>query len=322
MAKIPTLDFVRSANLSISSILSSTSFGSLAQQASEASAIWKKEIGLIDMSQKSLASAHFALQDHFLKASVFSTLAEASLARTNWSKLIPKIDLPTGLLASLQDHSLKLSESYSSLFKSFEGKYDRVLNLPPLVSSGPPVELYYNANLADVLTNEEPASFEEEKPTLDHTHSEIEQTFHGYLAKLNPKLLQLWNGAVESLASSNSDKARHFIISLRELQTHVLHELAPDNQIRSWSSSSQYYHDNKPTRRARLEYIYRNVSHKPFTDFVEQDIKSHLAFIDLFQRGTHELDSQFNDDQLNAMKSRTEALLKFILEIAYASGGA
>ena len=98
--------------------------------------------------------------------------------------------------------------------------------------------------------------------------------------------------------------------------THVLHTLSPDDDVKSWNSDPSHYQNNQPTRRARLLYICRRINHSQFTNFVKRDVDALLAFIDLFQQGTHDLTPSFTEDQMEAMVHRTEAAVLFLVNTA------
>jgi hypothetical protein len=100
---------------------------------------------------------------------------------------------------------------------------------------------------------------------------------------------------------------------LRELFTHVLHQLAPNNKIKNWSTSSKHYHNGNPTRRARLLHICRELNNKPCLNFLNIDIESVLDLLDLFQSGTHKVKTELSDEQLNLMLMRMEGVLTSLL---------
>jgi hypothetical protein len=150
-----------------------------------------------------------------------------------------------------------------------------------------------------------------EKDIQQETESSLEEL----IGKLNVELMVLLHGARQSLESANPDKVRHFATSLRELFTHVLHALSPDEKVNKWSNSPDYYDRGKPTRRARLLYICRSLNNNPFSDFLEKDIAAVLEFLKLFQRGTHEVICSYTDFQLKMMLVRMESTLRFLLEI-------
>jgi hypothetical protein len=142
---------------------------------------------------------------------------------------------------------------------------------------------------------------------------EIAEVLPVLLSKLNPKLLRLWEGATHARRSSNPDRIRHFATSLRELMTHVMHQLSPDEEIRGWSTSTTDFADNRPTRKARLRFIARDINHGPFTDFIEKDIQATLATFNLFHAGTHGIDSSLTEAQLAALQAKVESALYFMI---------
>ena len=124
----------------------------------------------------------------------------------------------------------------------------------------------------------------------------------------------LLQGAEQSLKSTNPDKVRHTITSLRELITQVIHRLAPDDQIKATYKESQWYSNNKPTRRARLHFILtKNYGNDLLLDFIEKDINAILALFDLYQRCTHEIISNISPDQLYFILARTKVLIGQLL---------
>ena len=135
------------------------------------------------------------------------------------------------------------------------------------------------------------------------------------LADFNEGLCHLLQGARDSLVSDNRDRARHVTTSVRELFTQVLHAIAPDDDIRAWSTNEQHFHKNSPTRRARLLYICRHINFDPLTRFVEDDVRAALSFVDSLNAGTHVVKSSLTESQLRSIVSRMESLLVFVLQL-------
>ena len=113
--------------------------------------------------------------------------------------------------------------------------------------------------------------------------------------------------------SSNPDHVRHVLISLRELCTRVVHELAPDDAVRRWIQDPTLLHKGKPTRQARIQYIYRNINHDSLEEFVLADVNAVTKLFDVFQR-VHDIDSTITQTQLHAILLRTESFLTFVLK--------
>ena len=135
-----------------------------------------------------------------------------------------------------------------------------------------------------------------------------------HLSNLNPDLKNLYLGALEALNSNNADRIRHYSSSLRELFTHTLHLLSPDEKIKKWSNDPGFFYNKKPTRKARILYIVRKINSEKFKKFINSDIKSNLEFIDLFQEGTHKIKPSYSEAQLSIMKTRMESTLIYLIE--------
>ena len=129
----------------------------------------------------------------------------------------------------------------------------------------------------------------------------------------------MWKGAIEALHSNNADRIRHFVTSIRELYTHILQILAPDEQIKAWSNDPNHLFKGRPTRKARLYFICRNIATHPFSKFVDKDIDATLALMELFQIGTHVIDPKFSEKHLTTIKCKAETTIRFILEIHFAT---
>jgi hypothetical protein len=108
---------------------------------------------------------------------------------------------------------------------------------------------------------------------------------------------------------------RHVTTSVRELFTRVLHGLAPDDDVRQWTSSPELFHDNRPTRRARLLFICREINCDPLTHFVEDDVRAAISLVDSLNAGTHVVESKLTNLQLSSIVSRMESLLVFLLQL-------
>jgi len=154
----------------------------------------------------------------------------------------------------------------------------------------------------------------------DECASEVRGVLPDILASVDPAFVQLWEGARGALESDNPERIRHFSTSFRDLFTHLLHRLAPTHAIRAWSTNKDDFHKNKPTRRARLRYICRNVDGEHFRKFVALDIDAVLQLLQLFQQGTHELQSSLTTSQLAVMRLRMEATFIFVIDIAMSFG--
>ena len=257
-----------------------------------------------------------SLQSSILKATEFSLFAEKSLHSVTTENLGSRITLASESKDYLTSSFIGLSDSYSTLLESFENHPLSYTQINPSISRIVPLEYFSTANLVEVISVNEDITPEEEL-LKNEIQYENEIMLSSHLTKLDPRLYKMWKGAIEAYNSNNTDKVRHFSISIRELYTHLIHILAPDDAIKKWSTDPTYFHEGRPTRKARLLFICRNINNGPFNIFVKKDVDATIAFIDIFQKGTHDIDPMFTPNQLLTIKSKAENTLKFLLEIHF-----
>lgn len=260
-------------------------------------------------------NAELALKSHYTAVAESAFLAQQRLLHVPWESLGSATLMAPLEFYGIKDHFTTLTDMYQSLVLSFEDREHLIASFPPIVSGGPPIEILMSAKVVDILSRpvvDEKYEEQNQKAEAD-IEDEIESDTNELLEVLNPELRSVWLGAKEALRSENPDRGRHVAVSLRELITHVLHTLAPDNDIRSWTNDPSYFHENRPTRKSRVFYICRGINHGPFSKFVDADVHANIEFIDLFQRGTHNLNISFSDAQLRTLVIRTESLLRFLL---------
>ena len=277
----------------------------------------------LDTEAARLQQAFKAPQPSINLASVFgpSLLAQSAVARLSQSTVGTLAGLSRSNGARLKHTFSNLSRSFTELAKPVPGQFSGILTLPDEVMKFPSNELFLGADLLHLVSvdrgKEAPAqSLEAETQQVRETISlEASSALPGLLASLDATLVTMWQGGVLALASDNPDRIRHFVISLRELFTHVLHGLAPDEQVKAWSRTPDHYSDGRPTRRARLLFISRHVNSGKFSNFLEKDIAATLEVIALFQR-VHEPVNSLTEAQVALLKTRIESALYFMLQTA------
>jgi hypothetical protein len=324
LKKSSILDRINTTNLLIAKLVEavdSSSISALLKNTNLPSHTWNKQFQSIAAISESLPRYDVVLQSHLAEISKFSALSQISLSRLSLESLGNALEVNPSVQNILQNTFTNFTKSYAELFASFGDNLSSIISLPPIVSGYPSVEVFNGVSIAEVVTVEPDVSeidseFEEERQQLQvDNQEETEGILEELLGKLNAELIIMLHGARHSLESTNPDRVRHFATSLRELFTHVLQRLAPDDALKNWSSSPEHYDHGRPTRRARLLYICRELNHEPFSKFVEKDIDAVLEFLKLFQRGTHEIIPQYTDCQLRIMLVRMESALRFLLEI-------
>lgn len=295
------------ANIAKSSILSATAYSTfnLVDKGKNLATI----IGTQNLSALSIQSS-------IVKATEFSLFAEKSLYGITTENLGSRITLAIEPKNYLTSSFLELSESYSTLLKSFENNPLSYIQISPSISRIAPLEYFSTANLLEAISVAEDITPEEEL-LKNEIQYENEILLSSHLPRIDTGLYKMWKGAIEAYNSNNSDKVRHFSTSIRELYTHLLHILAPDDAIKKWTSDPTYYHEGRPTRKAHLLFICRNINNDQFNTFVKKDVEATIAFIDIFQKGTHNIDPAFSPNHLVTIKSKAENTLKFLLEIHF-----
>lgn len=341
VATSPMIDFSRQATLAISGLTTPSVINGLAAsvatnyqpwyeaniaKSSILSATAYSTLNLVDTS-KNLASvignqslSALTLQSSLVKATEFSLFAEKSLYAVTIENLGSRIALAAESKNYLTTSFLGLSGSYSTLLKSFESNPLSYTQISPSVLRIAPLEYFSTANLLEAISVDEDITPEEEL-LKNEIQYENEILLSSHLPRIDPGLYKMWKGAIEAYNSNNSDKVRHFSTSIRELYTHFIHILAPDDAIKKWTSDPNHYDKGRPTRKARLLYICRNINNDPFNSFVKKDVDATIAFIDIFQKGTHDIDSTFSPNHLVTIKSKAENTLKFLLEIHFSTNG-
>ena len=318
----PALELANTVNVSIARLLAETSIpaiNDLLKQIAFPSDAWRERLRALDEAAAAFAHHHLALQSHLADIARYSVLSQASLSRLPWDEIGNALDVQAPIRRVLQDTFVDFTQTYSRLFGSFQEDPTIVALLPPIASKLSAVEYFVGVEVVDAITikpTEDIDFLKEKQEATEEVRGETGDRLETLLGKLNRDLITPLYGARQSLDSSNPDRVRHFAVSLRELFTHVLHTLAPDGKVKAWSDAPDYYDDKyKPTRRARLLYICQTLNQEPFSRFLEKDIDALLEFLQLFQRGTHEVAPKYNETQLRVMLARMESALRLLLEI-------
>lgn len=333
----PMFDVSRQATLSVSHLAAPSSINSIASivannykpwyeetilksplSALVTSQLTQFEVGKAATSINNLLNtdvlSQFSVQSSIAKMTELSVFAEKSLVSFPWDNLGSKVNITDPTKDLISSNFLGVSKHYSSLLKSFEENPISFTKISPTLTKSAPIEYFTGANLLEAISADE-EQIAEEEIIKNEILLENESSLTSYLSRLDTGLTKMWHGANAALSSSNPDKVRHFSVSIRELFTHVIHILAPDEQIKKWSNDSFLYDKGKPTRKARLLFICRNISNDPLTKFVEKDVSATVEFLGLFQEGTHTITASFSEHQLIALKARAESTLRFLLEI-------
>ena len=294
----------------------SESLSQIANQAIGNSKYWQADLAMYKSISGETEAHRLALMGHYSDVAELSLIAQEHLRLLNWDTIGLKINMSREMTATTASSFSMLLNNYDNLFKSFEAAEYKMAAFPPFISKLPPIEIITGSDfLSTISGNQWEQSPEKIEESQSQIIEDIEFSLEDLLIRLNEKLIPLWQGAKSALRSSNPDRSRHVIISLRELLTHVLHQTAPDNDVRTWTCESSFFNNGRPTRQARLHFICRDLNHDPFRQFLNKDVSAHLELIQLLQRGTHKVSIDLTYEQLRALIIKTESLIRFILVI-------
>jgi len=280
-----------------------------------AASVTDSALSKVFADHNALRSSIAAIASQSSVTSLLSSLDTTRLLHTSLSSQYRLLHLESASFGSRIEASKLFANDLTSTFSKFTRSYrDLVECIPaipethiPFVAKYSPIEYSLEVDVLEQISVDDE---EDEKQSIGLP------TIDDELAIFDDKLLNFINGARQSLASENPDKARHVTTSIRELFTHILHGLAPDDEIRAWSKDDDHYHDNRPTRRARLLYICRKFFCDSLTEFVENDVQAALTLAGSLNAGTHVVQSKLTERQLEAIVYRMESLALFLLKVS------
>ena len=339
-----TLEPIRRQQLEISRALELSGAAARIQEIVSANQHWQdliKQATATSRITESLSAAHQSwldtikpIQHDFsqlsqLQASAKLALCDTSLRLAATERLMAGIDfeairgrfqIEMPVIAGLESSIAHVAASYGGLAESIREISD-ITRLPAFVLPGATREIYTTSFALETLRPWGDRD-EDEAETEIQLVAEAELETSGCIALLqqvDPGLARPYIGARDALYGNNADRARHILSSLRELWNHLLRRLAPDDLVAAWipavSNQKDLLHDGKPTRRARVLYVCRELNNDPLTDFLMHDTRALVKMIELFNR-VHELETALTDEQLRAILLRTDSWLMYILQIS------
>lgn len=339
-----TMEPIRRQQLEISRALEMSGAAARIQEIVSANQHWQeliKQTTATSRIAESLASVHQSwiesiepIQHDFshlsqLQASAKLALCDTSLRLAATERLMVDIDfeairsrfqIDMPVISGLESSIAHVAASYGSLAESLREISD-ITRLPTFVLPGATREIYTTSFALESLRPWDERD-EDEAETEIQLVAEAELETSGCIALLqqvDPGLARPYIGARDALYGNNADRARHILSSLRELWNHLLRRLAPDDLVAEWipgvSNQKDLLHDGKPTRRARVLYVCRELNNDPLTDFLMHDTRALVKMIELFNR-VHELEAALTDEQLRAILLRTDSWLMYILQIS------
>lgn len=306
---------IREANLQMSAVLASLKpYQDFAKRLQEDQRRWAESLKASIGALSQVAGVAAMIRRDFLLMASSALFAQQSVARINFEAIGVVAKIADHMRAALCQPLLEMADSYCFLWDAFRVDSQKFFSVPLVVTKAPSIEMYVAVHQAEVSTIETEVLPEEEEflaeiePSVQHMRELI--------ASIDVQLLPLYEGAIDAIASNNVDRVRHATTSLRELFTHMLHKLAPDDAFFKWNQDESNLYNGRPKRKGRLLYICRKINYGPFTTFVDWDISAALMFLDFLQRGTHAIEKPYDERQMKALLIRMECLLDFIIRIS------
>lgn len=278
---------------------------------------WLSELHRVAMPSEHLERiAQAALYDIAYDVSV----TERFLSQFNYDGLGNHLNVQLSVICKVQSAMSSLWASYRGLAESFVS-VDDFVQLPsfvlPEATQGLRVKgrVLETLQLSPQLVNDDALS---EMEIVQEDHDDTVE-LSSLLGAIDPGLVPIYVGAVESLDGTNPDRERHVLTSLRTLWDEVFRVMAPDSAVTAWAEeqalpNEEYFHEERPTRRARLAYVLRNVNSDPITQYVDANVRAALKLHDLFQR-VHNKRPGLNQEQLRVVLLDTRVSLEYFIRV-------
>lgn len=333
-----TLEPIRRQQVEISRALEMSGASACIQKIARANQHWQeliKQATATSRITEAFAVAHQSwierIKSHFsqLQASAKLDLCDTSLRLAATERLMAGIDfeairsrfqIEMPVISGLENSIARVAASYGSLAESLREISD-ITRLPVFVLPGATREIYTTSFALETLRPRDERDGDETETEIQLVVEAERETSDciAFLQQFEPGLARPYIGARDALYSKNADRARHILISLRELWDHLLKRLAPDDLVAAWipgvPNQKDLLNKGRPTRRAKVLYVCRELNNDPLTDFLIHDTRALMKLIKLFNR-VHELETELTDEQLRAIFLKSDSWLMYILQIS------
>ena len=210
---------------------------------------------------------------------------------------------------SLGGRLASLSDSYRDIFVGMAAIESP---LPDFVVALPPRDMIVKSTIVKSRTTTfEPADAQIALDDPAYGRSDVDLM----LADLDVGYVTMLDEAVEVISGTSLGRVRHGSVSLRELCMHVLRHLAPNDKVRAWTQKPNHYHEDRPTRQARILYICRHVNYGPYGRYLEKSVNATVAFLHALN-SLHDVQPMVSDFQLRLMLADAIVILRFLLQTA------
>ena len=300
-------------------IKQATATSRIAESLSAAHQSWIERIKPIQYDISHLSQLQASAKLDLCDTSLRLAATERLMAGIDFEAIRNRFQIEMPVISGLESSVAHVAASYGGLAESLREISD-ITRLPAFVLPGATREIYTTSFAIEALCPWDERD-DDETETEIQLVAEAELETSGCIALLQqvePGLARPYIGARDALYGNNADRARHILSSLRELWNHLLRRLAPDDLVAAWipgvSNQKDLLHEGRPTRRARVLYVCRELNNDPLTEFLMHDTRALVKLIELFNR-VHELETELTDEQLRAILLKTDSWLMYILQI-------
>ena len=275
--------------------------------------IWHDALTIPDAL--SMAGLKYELgQSDAMRRLLSSTQDVASIAQDMERRWLDMIAPSKAELRAQHDFA-NLTDSANRTWAALADAPARLGLMSPALARAPGREIYLAAQATSLLVGRyEPL----EIGTSDDVEADIlvmGDSFDARLRAFDPDLLSMYRGGTDSIRRSGADVARHALISFRELVMHLIHALAPDSEVALWAQPAHYDEKGRLTRRARLEFIFRDCDGGDFADFMKKDYAAAISLIELLNK-VHKKTPEIREGQLRVLRSRVQGFISVLLEVS------
>lgn len=139
-----------------------------------------------------------------------------------------------------------------------------------------------------------------------------------YLSGFSQDLCDRWKGALYALNPVNTDAARHFCTSVREIFTEILEKWADNEDVLADDPACDLTPNGTPSRRAKIRYLLRKkgADSPEMLGFVEKDIEDILQLFRVFNEATHGAAGKHGYAKLQSIRHRVEGGIMFLAAVA------
>jgi hypothetical protein len=263
----------------------------------------------LNTALRSIASIDLA------KVAYQATITESLFSKIDFAAIEIMLRRSSVEALTLSTSYFDLTESYKTLIDSFKGLQD-FTKLPSSLMINADREVFLSGYVVNSVVAETAFKFEPEE-IRQYNDAEIDTAqCVALLGSIDPAFPDVYLGAIETLGGDNPERVRHFLISMRQLVVDLLRKLAPDQEVLRWipRKTDEYIYNGRPTRRARILYISRNIDNEPYPGFINNNMNAFLSLMEVLNH-VHELRPGFSDSQLESIQIRIKSLCMNLIQM-------